>query len=438
MKTRSLFRLLFIFFLTPLLLTSCIDDLCNQTQSYIRMEPVYVETSEYRVDPIFLNEREMENPGKFYFYNQLILINEIREGIHFLDNSDPSQPKYLGFLKIPGNLDMAIKDKVMYADNFSDLVTVDISDLQQPKLLCREEGIFENNYFPDVNRVISHYETTSIIEEVNCTNPHFGEAQFQEGGSLFIDANISSDQSAGLSNYNGVPVRSGSGSGSNIPQQGIGGSMARFTLAADHLYVINDRELIAFDVQEASKPTKTQTTDVARGIETVFPYGEHLFIGANDGMYIYSLANPQMPQYVSQFRHAQACDPVFVQGDVAFVTLRDGTNCQNFINQLDVVDISDIRNPKLIKTYPMEHPHGLSVRDSELYLCEGAHGLKVFDVSDLNSIDDRQLDHVKGMHAFDAISLSTAHLLVIGEDGLYQFDSDEPSQLKQISYYGVE
>ncbi len=435
MKPRSIFYLFSVLLMTPLLLTSCLDDLCDETRSFVRMEPVYVESSQYRIDPVFEENRELSNTGKFYLYKQLILINEIREGIHFLDNSDPSHPKHLGFIKIPGNIDMAVKENVLYADNYSDLIAVDISNFRQPNLLYREEGIFETNYFEDSDKVLSHYEATTITEEVNCHNPNFGETVFTEENIVFFNADMAAGASGGFENYNGVPIRV---EGGTNRLQGIGGSMARFTLAADHLYVINKKELIAFDVKRASRPVKTQRTDVARGIETVFPHGEHLFIGANDGMYIYSLANPQVPRYVSDFKHAQACDPVFVRGDVAFVTLRDGSECQNFINQLDVVDISNIRNPKLIKTYPMEHPHGLSVRDQQLYLCEGTHGLKVFDVTDLQNIDARQLDHVEGLHAFDAISLSSQHLLVIGKDGLYQYDTGGPYKLKQISYYGVE
>ena len=357
----------------------------------------------------------------------------MREGIHVLDNSNPSQPEHLGFIKIAGNLDMAIKENILYADNYSDLLAIDIANVQQPRLLCRVEGIFSEQFIPEEGRFLSHYQATPVTEEVDCQNPNFGELLFSEDGALFFESETLA--SGNSLDFNGVPVNTSS---STTQTEGIGGSMARFTLAQDHLYVINERDLVAFDIEQASKPTETQTTSVAEGIETVFPYGEHLFIGANDGMYIYSLTNPQKPQYVSQFRHAQACDPVFVQGEVAFVTLRDGTNCQNFINQLDVVDISDIRNPELIKTYPMEHPHGLSVRDSELYLCEGAHGLKAFDISDLQSIDQRQLAHVRGMHAFDAISLSAEHLLVIGEDGLYQFNTGEPADIEQISFFAVE
>jgi hypothetical protein len=118
--------------------------------------------------------------------------------------------------------------------------------------------------------------------------------------------------------------------------------------------------------------------------------------------------------------------------------LRDGNVCQNFLNQLDVVDISTISNPKLIKSYPMDHPHGLSVADQTLFLCEGNSGLKVFDVEDNNTISQHLLNWVKGIHAFDVIVLPQSEVaMVIGEDGLYQYDVSDRNKLKELSVIPV-
>ncbi|MBK8279937.1 MAG: hypothetical protein IPK94_07395 [Saprospiraceae bacterium] len=55
---------------------------------------------------------------------------------------------------------------------------------------------------------------------------------------------------------------------------------------------------------------------------------------------------------LSTFSHARACDPVYVEGDIAYITLRNGTRCENFTNELDVVDITNITSPRLIKNTP--------------------------------------------------------------------------------------
>jgi hypothetical protein len=213
--------------------------------------------------------------------------------------------------------------------------------------------------------------------------------------------------------------------------------MARVTLAKDYLYTLDLAQMHVFDLAE-SCPVKGNSVEVRWGIETLFPYGDYLFIGSNNGMLIYDNTNPANPSYLSEFVHAQSCDPVFVSDDVAYVTLRDGNTCQNFINQLDVLDVSDIRNPTLIKTYPMQHPHGLSVLDETLYLCEGQFGLKVFDVADKTTVSSHLLSRVNGVHAFDVIALPYSNVvMVIGEDGLYQYDATDKNNLVELSKIGI-
>jgi len=66
--------------------------------------------------------KELEDPGKIYFYNNYIFINEKRAGVHVFDNSTPSSPQNIGFLNIPGNVDIAIRNDIMLADNYIDLL----------------------------------------------------------------------------------------------------------------------------------------------------------------------------------------------------------------------------------------------------------------------------------------------------------------------------
>jgi len=425
---KNIFNLKHLLFFTTLLvfglsITSCLEDDCNETQRFIEFEQIYVQAEEFRIPVTTESPREMEETGKFYFYNNNILINEKNKGIHVIDNTDPKSPQNIAFINIPGNLDIAIRDNILYADNYVDLLSIDINDINNPTILCRDEEVFTNYGFSDGLGYFVGYSETGRTIEVECGDPNFGSDNFQRGGFELWDSNISVD--------NGVPT----GANENTRRDGQGGSFARFSLVGEYLYVINQSDLISYNIESPEKPEKTNTTSVAWNIETLFPYENHLFIGSQTGLFIYSISNPDSPEYTSDFRHADACDPVFVKDDIAYVTLRNGTFCQNFINQLDVLDVSDITNPKLIESYDMDHPHGLSIRDNNLYLCEGEHGLKVFSLEDLNKIDENRIDHVKDFDAFDAISLSSDHLLVVGAGGLHQFDTSDPSDLEDLSYF---
>lgn len=98
--------------------------------------------------------RDLSNPGKIYFAYDRIYINEREEGVHIIDNTDPKNPQKVKFIAIPGNIDIAVKGNVLYADNFSDLVAIDISDLNDVKELYRYKGAYhveENAYPPYTN-----------------------------------------------------------------------------------------------------------------------------------------------------------------------------------------------------------------------------------------------------------------------------------------------
>ena len=226
-----------------------------------------------------------------------------------------------------------------------------------------------------------------------------------------------------------------SSSGSTSGASGTGGSMARFTIHDDYLYAATQSDLLVFNIKTGQKPDSVNKINLGWGVETIFPYKDKLFIGSNTGMYIYDNINPAAPQRLSIFQHARACDPVVVENDKAYVTLRQGW-CGAAPNQLDVVDVKNLGSPFLIKSYQMENPHGLSVLNSKLTVCEGKFGLKSYDAKE--STDLKLQQHIKNIHAFDVIQLNDKLLLMIGEVGLYQYDNSDPKNLKLLSKIEVK
>lgn len=418
------YKLLFLSLcLVTFSLSSCLEDSCDETRTFIEFELLYAHPEEFRIAPTFQEERALETPGKIYYINDMVMINERYEGIHIYDNSVPSSPEKIGFLAIPGNLDVSVRGNLLYADSYVDLVTIDISDLRNPTLLSRDELVFSvYSWFTDDLGYYIGTKETNRVEERSCED----ESVIFGSGRVFIDAD-------GLGAFDNTAAPTGNTSTAN-EITGVGGSFARFSVIDNNLYVLNQRDLVAYSLTNPTAPVRTQTTTVSNQIETLFPYNEFLFIGSTDGMFIYDRVNPDAPAYVSEFIHANACDPVFVKDDIAYVTLRNGTQCQNFINQLDVIDVSNITNPTLIKSYDMDHPHGLTVVDNNLYICEGTFGLKVFETDDQEDIDDNKIGEIKDVHAYDAIALSSSHLLIIGDDGLYQYDSSNPAELEEMSF----
>lgn len=416
-----------LFALTALLglaFTGCIKDKCERTVTYIRVEPVFKTLDEIRSGQIVQEApRELVHPGQIYFYNNLIFVNEGREGVHVIDNANPASPANIAFISIPGNEHIAIKDGILYANSYIDLIAI---SLQSYQALNRVENVFPP-LWEDVNNnsVAVYYKETPITEVMDCER--YG-GLYKRGDVLYESANPNIFLDNLFLNNNSGSSESGGGTG-------IGGSMARFSIVGDYLYVVDQSKMNIFDLNMPTQPSLAGTVDIGWGIETIFPYGDKLFIGSNDGMFIFDNSNPQAPVQLARFGHVTSCDPVVVKDNYAYVTLRSGTACQGFTNQLDLIDISTITNPKLVKSFPMKNPHGLSIQGDNLFLCEGNYGLKSFDIKIPQELDKHLLEELKNLHAFDAIALPGAAklLLVIGEDGFYQYNFDNPSKLKLLS-----
>lgn len=154
-------------------------------------------------------------------------------------------------------------------------------------------------------------------------------------------------------------------------------------------------------------------------IETIFNRGNHLFLGSMRGMYIYDIASPATPQFVSEFQHGTACDPVVVDDNYAYITLRAGNTCGALDSSLQIVDITDLNNPELKKSYSMDGPYGLGIKDNLLFICDGSSGLKVYNKNDIENLE--LINHFKDINTYDVIPLDS-HLLMIGEDILYQYN----------------
>jgi hypothetical protein len=111
--------------------------------------PIYA--SSYETSITFTAARPLQNPGKIYIYNNYLLVNEKTKGIHFFNNANPASPEPLGFLKMEGNVDMAIKNNILYADHIGSLVALNITDLNNIVELSRFKT-WSNNLPPDEGR----------------------------------------------------------------------------------------------------------------------------------------------------------------------------------------------------------------------------------------------------------------------------------------------
>lgn len=215
---------------------------------------------------------------------------------------------------------------------------------------------------------------------------------------------------------------SGGGSDGEVVT-GTGGSTARMTISGDYLYAIAGSNVQLFDITQPQAPIPYTQVQIDWDIQTLYPYGSYLLIGAADGVHIMDNTDPASPQYVGDFTHARALDPVVAQDGYAYVTLRRDPSQPgiDIANQMNVLDISDVTQPQLVETLSMQGPSGLSVQGDKLFVCDGLAGLKTFDLT--NPASPAISDTLRGVDCLDVIARNQ-HLFVIDELGLSQYSTE--------------
>ncbi|MGH1383718.1 LVIVD repeat-containing protein [Kordia sp.] len=383
------------------LFISCSDD---KDYEYVNVAtPITITSAELRASVEVLPPQSIVESGKIYAYQQYIFVNDVDKGVHVIDNRNPSQPTIVNFLKIPLNRDVSVKGNYLYADSGRDLVVFDISQITNIQMIGHVEDVIEN------------YQSASYPEDVN----FFDWSGYDNYDDIIVGWDIRVERREVI-NYDDVVLETASVGDSS----GSGGSLARFKIVEDYLYVVDNAKINVFDIQNLETPTKVNEQFVTWQAETIFHQDDKLFIGTRTGMFIYGITEPSSPTYISHFDHARFCDPVVVDGNYAYVTLRAGTSCidgesQMLESRLEIINISDIHNPQLEETYIMNEPYGLGIKGDQLFICDGTSGLKVYNKSDISNLE--LLETYTSNEAYDVIPLQNK-LLMIGNNTLTQYN----------------
>jgi hypothetical protein len=368
--------------------------------------------------------RKIGDYGKICFYNGYLFISEPGEGIHIIDNRKPANPAIVGFIELPGNADIAVKNDLLYADALIDLVWFDIANPAIPELKGRLENVFPDSWPPTDNDYICDYSGVYTDD---------GERKGVVVGWKLTKKSVpvdSYDRQYGAEVNYAAPTAAGDAKSSS----GINGSMSRFALYDKYLYCVLNYRMQIFDLS-GEKPQKASGDNELwiGNVETIFSYKDCMFLGMPDGMSIYSLKDPLNPERCSTISHVLGCDPVVVDNDLAYVTVHSGNFCGQNNDELFIVDVRDVYHPKQLVSFTMTNPKGLGI-DSEkqaLFLCDD--GLKVFKIGDNpQTLVANQLTHITGMDGYDLIPFDNV-LMMIADDGLYQYDYSNIRTLKKLS-----
>ena len=363
--------------------------------------PQLMSKTAFRGSVDIVAPKTIEEPGKIYVYQNYIFVGDVDSGIHIIDNTNPELPVAITFIEIPGNEDISVKNNFLYADSATDLVVFDISDINNVSIVERLEDVF-NVYGYDI--------------PIESDTVEYGDYDYEEdiivGWTLTTERRKKVDE--GFVTFDNDVALSAAESAT-----GTGGSLTRFQIVDNYLYAVGNYEMSIFNIQNLKEPILANTQYAGWNIETMFQAEGYLYLGSTNGMYIYDLVNPSLPEYVSDFTHWEGCDPVVVKGDYAYLTLRGGNLCGQLESVLEVIDISDKTNPTLAARYDLENPYGLGVKDDMLFVCDGTAGLKLFERETPKEL--KLVNTLENIQAKDVIPLENS-LIMIGGNTIYQYN----------------
>ncbi|MBT8394605.1 MAG: hypothetical protein KJN66_07110, partial [Bacteroidia bacterium] len=246
--------------------------------------PEIMSKAEFRSSVEVLGPQNIDEAGKIYAYNDYIFVNDQFKGVHIIDNTNPESPQAIAYIKIPGNVDISIKNNYLYADSSVDLVVFDISNINGIEPVERLEDVFS---FYD-------YQLPEGIQEVNWND-------FDFNSQVIVGWNVTQERREIVNINDDALFDGGGGIATGGAETGTGGSLARFQIVDDYLYTVGIYEMAIFNISNLEQPVLANTQYSGWNIETMFQADGYLYLGATNGMYIYSLDNPSSPEFISEF-----------------------------------------------------------------------------------------------------------------------------------------
>lgn len=416
-------KLFVVVFAFAALFSSCLKDVGHKT--YKVYTPIIEQTSTLRSQVKSTTPVTVSNAGKLFTIGNYIFLNEKNKGIHIIDNTNPNNPVNISFINIPGNLDVAVKGNTLYADCYTDLLTIDISNPTNVSIKNVIEDVFSDK------RYIAGFSTPagSVITDWNIKDTVV-DIEIAEGQGIWTKGAYITNGWVG----GGVWLSGGNVSAASAASTGIAGSMSRFAILNDYLYAVSNATLNAINISNTTQPNITAKQNIGWNIETIYPFKDKLFIGSQSGMQIFSAANAAQPNYISNFSHARLCDPVIADDNYAYVTLHASDNiCVGTQNELDIIDITNLSNPTLVKRVDLTKPQGLSKDGNLLFVCDDNSGIRVFDASNPASIELKQ---TLPLQATYDIICNNGIAIVSCKDGIHQYNYSNPNNIIKLSKFG--
>lgn len=388
MKTTNLFLILGLGMLYSF--SSCSKLEGDVSMTYTKATAIYGDIDSLRNVPMLESSRNIENPIGFYVGKDYVLVGERGKGIHIFEDLNLNNPNRKSFIQIPFNKEFYVKDNMLYAESGYDLLKIDISDIEKPRLISRVKYAFGKAHYNDRNQLILGFDHKTVTENFKAESRELKE--IKKNRTLYVDYKKEM-----------IPL-------STVPAMFTGdngkskGTMNRISVYKNYVYVASFDKLHIFsNSSPTAAMTKIGDQSIAENTETIYASQHKLFLGSESEMTIYS--DGASPRKLGSLTHEVSCDPILPVNNIAYFTLRsvanDGCNADGE-NTLSVVNITSPSRPRLIESHTLKSPYGISLINNYLFVGEGRNGLTIFDAKKQDDIKHKIT--IENMEAFDITS----------------------------------
>jgi hypothetical protein len=217
--------------------------------------------------------------------------------------------------------------------------------------------------------------------------------------------------------------------------------MSAMVLAGDYLYTVDGDRLRTYYAKPMLENTLENTNSLeftGVTLETVWTSGDdRLYIGSQSGVEVVDISDRARPRSFNRYAHDLSCDPVVVSGNYIYSTVRSGAICPNrkggTLNELQIFDRTKTGSQATpVSRIRLTNPHGLAIQGSTLLVCDGADGLRVFDIT--NPISPSEVSHTTGMETYDVLFHGKSKMAYVSVPRqLYIFSLQQPSNPQRQS-----
>ena len=332
-----------------LLLNGCLKD--TGTMQYQMNTPIYQTTTQVRAGIKSDAPQPVVNPGKMCVLGNTIFLSEAEKGIHIIDNTNPSSPLNKAFINIPGNEDIAVEGNILYADCYTDLLAIDVSNSNNVVFKNYVAGIFPqrrwvNGYYMDSGKVITSWIVKHVKSDLHLT---VGQGTWSNGSYITPI------------NYNIIYLSSSSSqSMASSSPTGIGGSMSRLAIQNGHLYAVSSQSLYSISIAHPLDPTylsgiqnELDVVNVQNVTHPTFlkkynlsrPQGlskdGNTLIVCDDGLKVYDATDPSNLLLKQSINLSEPYDVICING-LAIVSAKDGLYQFDYSNLANVKQLSKL------------------------------------------------------------------------------------------------